>query len=138
MDKAMQYYTSNFGIGPFHLEEHKVPAKLRGKDVSYRVKLALASLGGVVLELLQVLEGESLHLEVLKKRGEGVTFIGFEVDDLEAWIARFEKQGFGVLMRGSLKNAEWENRVNNVEFAHMDTAKTGGLMFEIFQARPAR
>ncbi len=136
LDKAIAYYSSNFGIGPFHIEDHAVKAKLHGKDVSYKVRFALAKFGPVMLELLNVSEGESLHLEVLKRKGEGVSFLSFHVEDLPGEIAKFEKRGFKVLMSAELKNVDYGDKSYNLGYAFMDTDKVGGVIFELSQLRP--
>ncbi len=126
LDKAVNYYTSVFGIGPFRfVERHYEGVTIRDRnDVSYTVRIAIAPMGQVDFELIQVTEGESIHLEFLEKRGEGLEHLGFRVPDLDAEIERFKKCGINVLQSA---------RRPGGGYAYMDTEKIGGIIFELIQ-----
>ena len=47
---------------------------------SYRV--AFAVLGPIEMELIEVLEGNTIHADFLNTRGEGIHHIGFRVADM--------------------------------------------------------
>ena len=127
LDRAVEYYTTNFGIGPFRFFElHYEGVIIRDRnDAAYTVRLAIAPMGPVDLELIQVTEGDSIHLEFLEKRGEGVEHIGFRVPDLGAEIEEFKQLGMEVLQS--------VRRPDGSGYAYMDTQKTGGIIFELIQ-----
>lgn len=129
LDKAVNYYASVFGIGPFRfVERHYEGVTIRDRDdASYSVRIAIAPMGQVDFELIQVTEGESIHLEFLERRGEGLEHLGFHVSDLDAEIERFKKCGIGVLQSA---------RRPGGGYAYMDTEEIGGIIFELIQ-RPA-
>ena len=84
MDRTIQRLTSTFGIGPWDIKERRYPEEqvVVGKGpFSYRV--AFADLGPIELELIEVLEGSTIHADFLNARGEGIHHIGFRVKDLE-------------------------------------------------------
>ena len=126
LDKAVAYYSSVFGVGPFeYIERHYEGVTIRQRnDASYTVKIAKAPMGKLELELIQVVEGESIHLEFLAKRGEGIEHLGFRVSDLDAEIAKFKKWGIDVLQSA---------RRPGGGYAYMDTEKIGGIIFELIQ-----
>ena len=127
LDKAVEYYSSMFGIGPFRtIERHYDGVILRERnDASYTVRLAIAPMGSVDFELIEVTEGESIHLEFLEKKGEGIEHLGFRVPDLDAEIARFKECGIDVLQSA--------RRADGSGYAYMDTESIGGIIFELIQ-----
>jgi len=127
LDKAVDYYSSMFGIGPFkYIERHYDGVILRERnDASYSVRIAIAPMGSVDFELIQITEGESIHLEFLEKKGEGIEHLGFRVPDLDAEIARFKECGIEVLQSA--------RRSDGGGYAYMDTENIGGIIFELIQ-----
>ena len=100
LDKAVEYYSSVFGIGPFKTQVYEMNQFIyRGKPANARVRAAIANCGPVFIELVQVLEGETPHTEFLRKKGEGIQHIAFRVDGLEAKLAELAKQGIEPVMR---------------------------------------
>jgi hypothetical protein len=61
-------------------------------DVQNRVKTT--TLGGLQLELVQPVSGQSVQREFLRKHGEGINHLGFRVTDLQAGIAKLVKKGY--------------------------------------------
>jgi methylmalonyl-CoA/ethylmalonyl-CoA epimerase len=127
LDSAVAYYSNTFGIGPFEfIERHYDGVTIRRRnDASYTVRLAKAPMGAVELELIQVTEGDSIHLEFLEKRGEGIEHLGFRVPDLDAEIKRFKESGIDVLQS--------VRRPDGGGYAYMDTENIGGIIFELIQ-----
>lgn len=131
IDEAIDYYTSTFDLGPFRttlIERHG--AIVRGKPTDYKIKLAFAQMGNIQLELIQILEGETIQSEFLRTRGEGLHHIAFLVDDLEAEIAKWGRKGIKVLQRSKPPATPEEGG-----YAYMDTGKVGGVIFELVQQR---
>ncbi len=125
MDKAVSYLSS-LGIGPFKpLADPVLSEKLfRGKPSDWKVKICVAKIGPVVLELLQPIEGESASKEFLDSKGEGIQHIAFAVDDIDKELARLAKKGVKVLMSGKWKGGG---------FAYLETSAIGGVIIELTQ-----
>ncbi|MFQ5996618.1 MAG: VOC family protein [Dehalococcoidales bacterium] len=131
MKQAIQFYQS-LGIGPFQaligpegtvtLTEKKV----RGKPVDYEIDLRHAELGGLNLEVIQPLEGETPVKEFLEKKGEGIQHIGFYVDDLDQETAKMAEKGFTITQSGESPRVKW---------AYYDTDKVGGVAIELMQQK---
>jgi len=62
IDKAIDYYRSVFGIGPFRKMEIPVTkGELRGKPYHPTLKLAFAPLGDFQLELMKAEPGKNIY-----------------------------------------------------------------------------
>ena len=125
MDRTIQRLTSTFGIGPWDIKERRYPEEqvVVGKGpFSYRV--AFADLGPIELELIEILEGSTIHADFLNARGEGIHHIGFRVKDLENTVTTLQQQGIGVLQSAFREGSR---------YVYMDPAELGGIMFEFVE-----
>ncbi len=125
MEKTMRLLSSTFGIGPWDIKERHYPAErvTVGKG-PFAYKVAFATMGPVELELIQVVEGETIHAEFLETMGEGLHHIGFRVPDIQQVVSKLERQGVGVLQSAFREEGR---------YAYMDPAEFGGIMFEFVQ-----
>jgi methylmalonyl-CoA/ethylmalonyl-CoA epimerase len=122
IDRAIAFYQSNFGLGPFDVMEIGAPNVWdRGEEKPIKARLAFADLGGVQLELIQILEGDSFHLEFLREHGEGIHHLGFIVKDFKAKLEQAKAMGFKVLQADPFGMA----------YAYLDTRQPGGIIFEL-------
>ena len=90
-----------------------------------KLRLAFFQAGEVQLELIQVVEGETLHSRFLRERGEGLHHLGYFVEDLEESLSRLEREGVRVLWRGEVPGA--------AKFAYLDTERRLGIVLELVQ-----
>ena len=122
LDRTMAFYQSAFGLGPFDIREVGAPNVWdRGEEKPIKARLAFATLGEVELELIQILEGDSVHLEFLREHGEGLHHLGFFVKDFQAKLEQAEALGFKVLQTDPFRQA----------YAYLDTREPGGIIFEL-------
>jgi len=113
---TMKFYERMFGIESLPTVDFEMDfAKLR---------VGILRLGELQIELIQVLEGESIHSKFLEERGEGLHHLGFFVEDIEKELARLEEHGIKELERGE---------AFGVKFAYLDTEKTLGVILELLQ-----
>jgi len=125
VEKGIEYYSSNFNLGPFGvIESSRTGALVHGKPTNYKIKQAFAQMGSILFELNEVVEGKTIQTEFIEKKGEGVHHLGFLVDDLDAEVARYQERGFSVMQRYTTPN-------KGVSFAFMDTDKLGGIVHEL-------
>lgn len=129
MDKAVEYYSSIFGLGPFTVYEF-APEKqwFLEKPSSFKMKMGKAMWGDVLLELLQPLEGRSLHKEFLDTHGEGMHHLGFLVPNYDEMFDKFKQAGFKPLTR---VETYVETYKGNLKACYFDTRRIGGIIFEI-------
>lgn len=71
---------------------------LRGKPVSLKLRLAVASIRLIKFELIEVPDGESIFREFVDRKGEGIHHLGFDVADVDREVAILEQLGIGVLI----------------------------------------
>jgi len=116
MDTSVNFYEQMFGPPFLTLESNTNKAKL---------KISLFQIGEIQFELIQVLDGESVHSKFLREKGEGLHHVGFIVEDLEEELTRLEKEGIKVLERGIVQEM--------VKFAYLDTEKRLGIILELIQ-----
>jgi hypothetical protein len=126
--KTAKRYSEIFGIGPWSfLDINPTEAILNDKplgDVDSSIRIALAHLGNIQIELLQPLYGPSTHMDFLQERGEGVHHISFgRVEDHDRIVSGLKKHGVGIEMQGLLGGA--------VRFTYMATQKMLGTIFEV-------
>lgn len=133
LKKAVEYYTSTFGIGPFEIIENWSckRAWINEKEVNpFKFKIAVADLGSVMLELMQVVEGETPHREFLETHGEGLQHLGFYTENYDEWKSYAKEKRMEIICE-----AEMEDKVRGKRRAfYMNSSKIGGVLFEILEA----
>ncbi len=83
LDVALPFYRDSLGM-PFHGIEEVAEQKVR---------VAMLGIGESKIELLEPTNPESPIAKFLEKNGSGIHHIAYEVDDIEAAIARMKAQG---------------------------------------------
>jgi methylmalonyl-CoA/ethylmalonyl-CoA epimerase len=130
IDAAMKTYHELFGWGPWNVYEH-IPPKLHdqhlhGKPADYSMIGAECEVQpGLVFELIQPLEGNSIYKEHLEKHGEGVQHIAMmshSQEESDAFKARFQEGGFDVTMGGRIGET--------IEFFYVDTSPASHFVSE--------
>ena len=131
IDKAIGYYEL-LGIGPFEsFDAVSIKKTLMGNPIaldSIKVKIKMAPLPPIKMELVQPLEGASFWWDFLQTKGEGVNHIAYEVDDIDTAEAMLVKQGYRVLYTSRFKNGGGDT--------YFDTGEVGGVLTELLQWPP--
>jgi|GEM_PF-192308 len=131
INKTIAYYKDIFGIGPWVLlDERPNPCVEKGKDVAPLFKIALAYMGPVQIELIEIAEGESFHLNHVKGSKGGVHHLGFMVHDLDQRVDACHKIGIEILQRGTIKDKGFI-----IDYAYLDTADQAGIILEFIRWR---
>jgi methylmalonyl-CoA/ethylmalonyl-CoA epimerase len=126
MDRAIEYWGSVFGLGPFYVvDDYLAEMNYRGHVGKCRLKMAFAMVSGIEIELIQVLEGETPHLEHLAQHGEGLFHLRFRVDDLDLTLAK---------LAGEDVRPIWCDRYPGGVMAYLDSHKVGGVRFELVRS----
>jgi methylmalonyl-CoA/ethylmalonyl-CoA epimerase len=79
------------------------------------------------IELLEATNPESPIAKFLAKKGEGIHHIAFDVEDIEAEIARLTSEGFTILNETPKKGAD------NKLVAFLHPKSTNGVLIELCQ-----
>jgi len=119
-------FFQTMGIGPFRVVDVE-PRNIwdRGEEKPLKFRLAFAQSGQVQIELIQVVEGDSFHLESLRERGDNVHHLGFRVKDYDAKLAQARAMGFEVLQTGP----------GGRLYAYLDTQRFCGTIIELIEER---
>ncbi|MDD5082074.1 MAG: VOC family protein [Dehalococcoidales bacterium] len=126
IDETLQFYKNVFGFGPFEIREVSFPtATYYGKTAGYRGKRAFFNMGPIQIELIELIDGKTVHEDFLKEKGEGLHHIGFTVESLAEGKKNAEEAGLNVIQSFT--------RPDGSGFAYLDSDRTGGVMFELIQ-----
>jgi len=91
------------------------------------VKTSFFKVGNNKIELLEATNEDSPIAKFIKKRGEGIHHIAFDVDDIEKEIIRLQDEGFKVLNEIPKKGAD------NKLVAFLHPKSTSGVLIELCQ-----
>lgn len=131
VDKTVSYYRDTLGIRPWMLlDERPEPCLEKGKEVHPLLRIALAYMGTVQVELIQVVEGESVHLNHPEESQWRVHHLGFMVQDIDKRLDACQKLGIGLLQRGTIRDIGFM-----VDYAYLDTVEQAGVVIEFIQWR---
>ena len=92
---------------------------------SEKVNTAFLRAGNTKIELLESIDAEGVIARFIKKKGEGLHHIAFEVTDIESEIDRLKKEGFEFLNETPKPGAD--NKL--VCFLH--PKNTNGVLIEL-------
>ncbi len=126
VDETIKYFEKEFGFGPFEVRNVDYSdATYYGKKAGYRGKRGFFHLGPIEIELVELIDGKTIHEDFIKQHGEGLHHIGFEVKNLPQAKKNAEKAGF--------KITQGFSRADGSGFAYLDSDKTGGVIMELIQ-----
>jgi methylmalonyl-CoA/ethylmalonyl-CoA epimerase len=124
--ETVKYFKEVFGFGPFEIRDVSYPtATYYGKTAGYRGKRGFFNLGPIQIELIELVDGKTIHESFLKEKGEGLNHIAFRVDSLEKSKKNAEKAGLNVI--------QGFTRPDGSGFAYLDSDRVGGVIFELIQ-----
>lgn len=86
-------------------------------------------MGDSKIELLEATEPDSPIAKFIEKKGEGIHHIAFEVEDIEAEIARLEEEGFQLIHQKPKAGAD------NKLIAFLHPKSTAGVLVELCQEK---
>jgi methylmalonyl-CoA/ethylmalonyl-CoA epimerase len=92
-----------------------------------RTQVAFLPVGTSDVELVEPQDAESGLAKFLAKRGEGVHHICFEVDDIDAALARLKEHGAQLIDETPRTNA------NSTRYAFVHPKSAHGMLIELYQ-----
>ena len=126
VDEAIEFYESIFGIGPFTVDTYRLEGVMyRGKPMDAVIKAGFGFSGECLIELVEVVEGETPHTDFFSEKGEGVQHIAFPVEDMPAALKRLSERGIEPLF-------EYKFIVHDAPVSDPDPAKRRPL--EVWEA----
>lgn len=132
LDKTIDSYFHRFNISEWEVYNYGPEIlnlmKYKGKDSSYTLKIGLTHFGNTRMEFIQPLEGQSIHMDYLKKHQYGVQHLGVYVHNIEEEIQLAKNEGINVIMEGGGFGLK-----NDGRFAYLDTLDMFGVTYELIQ-----
>ena len=127
----------HIGIAVKNLKESNILFKKLFGESHYKtesvesegVKTSFFKVGDNKIELLEATKENSAIAKFVKKKGEGIHHIAFDVDDIKKEIKRLKKEGFVVLNEKPKKGAD------NKLVAFLHPKSTNGVLIELCQER---
>ena len=112
-------------------------SKLFGKEhykieavESEGVQTSFFLLGDTKIELVASSSDNSAIAKFIEKRGEGIHHIAYDVDDIEAEMARLKSEGFEFI------NAAPKDGADNKKIVFLHPKSTNGVLVELCQEKP--
>ena len=135
LDKAVERYWTQFGIGPWHFYTYQRPLlkamSYHGAPTDYAMRLALSYLGPLRIELIEVGQGDTVYRDFVAEHGYGVHHLGIVVPDMQQAIAEGRRAGYELVQDG-----QGFGRDGDGHYAYLDTTADLGVMLELIE-RPA-
>ena len=124
IEKKAKIMEELYGMPKFAiLPPRDITGEYRGKESNYRMKVAVSTCFGVQMELIQWIEGNTIHKEFIDSGREGLHHISIYVDDLAAFIKRMEEKGINKSQEGYVGK--------KIHYAYFDTEETLGFILEV-------
>jgi len=134
LEQAVEQYWNLFGIGPWHFYTYGLPLvkrmTRRGQPAEYKMRVALSQLGPTRIELIEMLEGDTVYADFVREHGYGVHHFGVLVEDMEVALAQAEAAGLSMTMDGA-----GFGRDGDGHYAYLDTEDKIGVTIELI-SRP--
>jgi methylmalonyl-CoA/ethylmalonyl-CoA epimerase len=130
LDKTIDEYVERAGIGPWAVYTYDQPdlhnTRVRGREVAYGMRLALAWTGSFMWEVIEPIHGPSIYREFLDMHGEGMhhVLVRHNCDSMADAIAEFTRRGCPPAMEGSYKGTD---------FAYVETDAPLKMILELVQ-----
>jgi len=126
-------YTDLFGLGPWVFFDLLLDQMILDDrpltGIETGVRIAMADLGRLQIELLEPMYGPSTYMSFLKERGEGVHHLSFgRIEDHGRFVEAMTRAGQGIEMQGVWGGA--------VTFTYLATQKDLGVILEAVSPAP--
>lgn len=137
LDRTVEDYWRTFGVGPWHFytygPELLSHQSYRGRPSRFSIRIALTWFGPSRVELIEVLDGESVYADFIAEHGYGVQHLGVLVDDMGDAIAQARAAGIEMIGDGGGFGADGDGH-----FAYLDTQERFGVTLELIQRPKGR
>ena len=117
LEDALPFYRDNLGMAFQGVEE----------VAEQKVRVAMLQVGETKIELLEPTSPDSPVARFLEKNGPGIHHLAYEVEEIEAAIARLEKEGARMIDRTPRIGA------HGARIAFVHPKSSGGVLTELCQ-----
>lgn len=115
-----------------HLFKDILGMKYSGEEVveEQNVKVAFLPIGESEVELLESTSPDGNIAKYIKKRGEGIHHIAFEVDDLVSMLEKLQQKGIRLI------DKEPRYGAGGARIAFLHPKSTNGILIELCERKP--
>ena len=117
-DAVMETWSKVLGIGPWTCKDLSGTS---AKGHPWSAKEYWAEVGGVIIEIIQPVEGRIVQSKFLDTVGPGLHHIAFQVDDVDEYVVELQEKGAELIVH------------NPGSFAYLKTGGPDGTVVEISQ-----
>ena len=140
-EKAAAFYERVFGLGPFTTKLYDMSEApyfyVDGQPSAPTFKAAIAFSGNVFIELVEVVDGETVHTEHFRKRGEGLQHLAFNVRNGKKVVADLAKEGIKPVLEYEFYT-EFDGERVHVYEVYLNTHDfVGGTTVQLLEMTPA-
>ena len=137
LDKAVETYWNMLGIGPWTFYTYGKPliksASYRGQPADFTMRIALASLGSLGIELIEMVRAPTIYHDWVEAHGYGQHHVGILVEDMGAALAEAREAGLAVIQEGTGFGLDGDGH-----FAYLDTEDALGMLVELIEVPKRR
>ena len=137
LDKAVETYWNMLGIGPWTIYTYGKPllktARYRGQPADPIFRIALAALGSLGIELIEMVQAPTIYHDWVEAHGYGQHHVGILVEDMGAALAEAREAGLAVIQEGTGFGLDGDGH-----FAYLDTEDALGMLVELIEVPKRR
>ena len=137
LEAAVENYWKLFGIGDWHFYTYGKPLvqqmTYQGRPAEYKMRVALSYFGPMRVELIEMLEGDTVYADFVREHGYGVHHFGLLVDNMAEALAEAEAAGIRMTMDGAGFGLDGDGH-----YAYLDTEDKLGVALELIERPKAR
>ena len=130
LEATVRRYEDDYGIGPWEFAQIDLGEannyREHGQPAERSNRIAMATVGGVMWELIEPLDEDGIYARFLAEKGEGVHHVAVATPDFDETVARAERKD-GLML--SCKHS-------GVDIAYLDTQHDLGVVLEVFSGMP--
>ena len=132
LEEAVENYWKVFGIGDWHFYTYGKPLVKRmtyqGNPSEYKMRIALAYFGPMRIELIELVEGDTVYADFVREHGYGVHHLGVLVENMQEALAQAESAGLRMTMDGAGFGLDGDGH-----YAYLDTEDKLGITVELIE-----
>jgi len=136
LDRAVENYWKIFAIGPWKFYTYGKPLVKRmtrhGRPCEYKMRVALANVGAVRIELIEPVEGDTVYSEFVEKHGYGIHHVGVLTESMAESLSQAQKAGLEMTQDGAGFGPD-----DDGHYAYLETENLIGTTIELIE-RPRR
>jgi methylmalonyl-CoA/ethylmalonyl-CoA epimerase len=130
LEATVRRYEDDYGIGPWEFAQIDLGEannyREYGQPVERSNRVAIATVGRVMWELIEPLDEEGIYARFLAEKGEGIHHVAVATPNFEETVGRAEREN-GVILSGEF---------GGIDIAYLDTQRDLGVIIEIASGMP--